>query len=234
MTGAKFRSDHDATQGRDPDLGLEWASAKTIMRLLGAPPGVKTWHCPCHDDDDPSFSADIGREPGTTIVACGAGCSSAELLAYFRKRGYRLGPMKEPLKLKRVKLPVTVENSVALKACTLSERRMYDLIASGQNPTYNDFMAVGVRRESIPGGIRALQVLGLIGVKRSPRTRGCTQYGQNQYWKEDGWLRLQPSGSSSAAMKSAVNAAKAVAKAGRKSDQDITPPFDRETRNRSF
>jgi hypothetical protein len=72
-------------QGRD--FPLQFASAKLIMKLTGG-------HCPCHPDKDPSFSAKPGREPGTTIVACGAGCSQADLLDHFRKLGYRLGPMK--------------------------------------------------------------------------------------------------------------------------------------------
>jgi hypothetical protein len=196
---------------------LQFASAKFIMRLTRG-------HCPCHDDEHPSFSAKDGREPGTTIVACGAGCSQGELLAHFRKLGYRLGPMKMAPP-RRTKRPITVRTSVAFKALTLSERRMYELIAEGENPTYNDFVAEGVHRQAVPRGIRALQALGLVVVRRAPRRKGCLQYEQNEYWPlHDQWLRSEPSGSSKAAKAAALDTARTAARAARSGGEDISQP----------
>ena len=42
------------------------------MRLMGAPRGSGLGIAPAHPDKKPSFSAKPGREPGTTVVACGA------------------------------------------------------------------------------------------------------------------------------------------------------------------
>ena len=194
------------------------------MRLVGAPKGARTWHCPCHPDKDPSFSAAPGREPGTTVVACGAGCSQTELLDHFRKLGYRLGPMP-PLRTPPPKInrPVSVRTSVAFRALTPSERRMHDIIAIGANPTYEDFVAAGISRSAVSVGLRALQALGLIGVRRSPRKKGCKQYEQNRYWLESGWQQRQPSGPSKKAMNEAVSNARTIARAARKGSEDITP-----------
>ncbi len=200
------------------DLPLQFASAKLLMRL------TRGGHCPCHNDEHPSFSAKPGREPGTTVVACGAGCTQGELLAHFRKLGFRLGPMRMAPP-KRPKRPVEVATSVAFRILTRAEQTMYALIATGENPTYNDFEAAGVRRKSIAGGLRATQTVGLVGVRRSPRRKGCRQYEQNEYWTAHQWRRWEPSGATKAAMKAAINRAKAVAKAARKGGEDISEPM---------
>ena len=203
---------------------LQFASAKFLMRLTGG-------HCPMphHEDKRPSFSAKPGRVPGTTVVACHC-CTQPELLAHLRKLGYRLGPMKmaPPRKIKRP-IYVAPDTSVAFRALTKAEIRMHGIIATGSNPTYNDLEAAGIHRQAIPGGIRVLQVLGFIGVKRSPRRKGCLQYEQNQYWLEGDWLQWQPSGASKEAMKAAVNRAKAVAKAARNGGEDISQPVPFDT-----
>jgi hypothetical protein len=188
------------------DLPLQFASAKTVLSLIGAPPGwTSDWHCPCHDDRNPSFSAKPGREPGTTVVACGAGCTRAELLTYFRQRGYRLGPMRmAPPKKTKPKPGLTVATSVAFRVLKPSEQLMYNLIAAGHDPTYNDFVDAGVHRQAIPGGLRAMQALGLIGVRRSTRRKGCQRYEPNHYWTEIEWPWLEPSGSMKAQMKEAL------------------------------
>jgi hypothetical protein len=217
------REKHAPGQRDSKDWGnqpLRFASDKLLMKLTGG-------HCPCHPDKKPSFSAKKGREPGTTIVACGARCSQDELLAHFRKLGYRLGPMKMGDRQRRspkCSSAMTATRSVAFVVLTPSEQRMYHLIAAGQSPTYDEFEAAGVRRKSISGGLRVLQELDLMGVKRSPRRKGCKQYEPNEYWvEEENWLRWEPpgSGSSKEAMKRALKRARAVARAARKGGGDI-------------
>ena len=216
------RPKHDAAggYGRQPDL--QFASPETVMRLIGAPKGVRTWHCPCHPDKDPSFSASNGREPGTTVVACGAGCSQTELLDHFRKLGYRLGPMppsrRSPPKVNR---SVNVRTSVAFRTLTRSEQAMFHLIESGEIPSYGDFVKAGVHKQAIGPGIRAMQALGLIGVKRSPRQRGCKRYGSNVYWVEGKWLWWERT--KAIVGKLIVERARSVARAARKGGEDITP-----------
>ena len=181
---------------------------------------------PHHEDKRPSFSAKPGREPGTTVVACGAKCcTQRELLAHLSTLGYRLGPTKmAPPKRSKRPVYVALDTSVAFRALTKAEIRMHGIIVAGSNPTYNELEVAGIHRQAIPGGIRVLQVLGFIGVKRSPRRKGCLQYEQNQYWVEGDWLQWQPSGASKEAMKAAVNRAKAVARAARNGGEDISQP----------
>ena len=214
----------DAPQGRD--FALRFANAETVMRLVGAPRGVRTWHCPLpnHPDKRPSFSASDGREPGRTVIACSCG-QRAELLDHFRKLGYRLGPMP-PMRTAppKVRRPVSVDTSVAFRALTPSERRMHDIIAIGANPTYEDFVAAGISRSAVSVGLRALQALGLIGVRRSPRRRGCKQYEQNGYWLESWWQQREPSGPSRKALNEALDKARTVARAARKGGEDISEP----------
>ena len=214
-------------QGRD--LPLQFASVETVLRLTNGKNG--RGHCPCHDDQRPSLEVKRGREPGRTVVKCWSSpmCNekdergSTPLLAHFRKLGYRLGPEKgQPFR--SPKRPVTATTSAAFRALTPTERRMYDLIAAGQNPTYNGFMEAGISRSAISVGLRALQQLGFVGVRRSPRQKGCLQYEQNQYWTIDQWLNLEPPTPSKAAMKAAVATAKAMAKSARKGDGDISRP----------
>jgi hypothetical protein len=201
---------------------LQFATWQMIMRLVGAPKGVKTWHCPLpnHRDANPSFSAGPGREPGTTVVACSCG-QRKELLAYFFKLGYRLGPMKM-VAPKRPKRPVEVATSVAFRAVTRAEQTMYALIAAGGDPSYDEFEAAGVHRQAIPGGLRVLQALGLCGVIRNPREKGCRRYGRNECWTVHQWRRWEPSGGGQRAMLAAENRAGAVARAARKGGEDIS------------
>jgi hypothetical protein len=217
------RPKHDAAggYGRQPDL--QFASPETVMRLVGAPKGVRTWHCPLpnHADKDPSFSAAPGREPGTTVVACSCG-QRKELLDHFRKLGYRLGPMP-PLRTPQPKVnrPVNVRTSVAFRTLTRSEQAMFHLIESGETPSYGDFVKAGVHKQAIGPGIRAMQALGLIGVKRSPRQKGCKRYGSNVYWVEGKWLWWERT--KAIVGKLIIKRARAVARAARKGGEDITP-----------
>lgn len=223
------RETNHAPSGRDSqdwrNRPLRFATAETAMRLVGAPKGWRgDWHCPCHPDEKPSFSAKPGREPGVTIVACGAGCSQDELLAHYRKLGYRLGPMKATGRPPPVKRPVTVTTSVAFRALTRSEQAMFHLIEGGDSPTYLDFIEAGISRSAISVGIRALQALGLIGVRRSPRRKGCQQYEPNAYWVEGKWLWWERS--KATVGKAIIGRARAVARAARKGGVDISCPAD--------
>jgi hypothetical protein len=210
--------------GRQPDderdRPLQLATVETVLRLTN---GKNGWgHCPCHPDKNPSLEVKRGREPGRTLITCWAGCERDELLTHFRKNGWRLGPMKMAPPRRKTKQAVTVTESVAYGVLTQSERSMYAMISRGENPTYNDFVAEGVHRQAIPGGLRAMQALGLIGVRRSPRKKGCLQYEQNEYWTSGQYPRWEPSGTPAAARKTAKDRAKARAKAARKGDEDIS------------
>ena len=96
---------------------------------------------------------------------------------------------------------------------------MFDLINAGENPTYNGFVDAGVWRGAIPGGLRALEALGLIGVKRNSFRLERRRYDQNQYWTSDRWPQWEPSGPPKEAKKTAVNRAKAVAAAARRGSE---------------
>ena len=98
---------------------------------------------------------------------------------------------------------------------------MFHLIESGENPSYGDFVMAGVSRKAIGPGIRAMQALGLIGVKRSPRQKGCKQYGSNIYWVEGKWLWWERT--KAIVAKVIIERVRAVAKAARKGGEDITP-----------
>ena len=209
---------------RQPDL--QFASVETVLCLVGAPKGWRgDWHCPCHPDAKPSFSAKPGREPGTTIVACGAGCSQEELLAHFRKLGYRLGPMPSRTPTPKVSRPVIATTSIAWRALTPSERRIYELIhATDGTLAYTDVVEAGISSSTISVGLRALQALGFLNVQRSPRRKGCRQYQRNLYQIVRGWLRYQPDRVSKAAKAEALKAVRLVARSARKGGEDITPP----------
>jgi hypothetical protein len=197
-------------------MDLQFANVQTILRLTRGKGG---WgHCPCHRDEHPSLEVKRGREPGRTLVTCWAGCKRGDLLAHFRKLGYRLGPMRmaPPKPMKR---PIEVATSVAFRVLTRAEQTMYAMISKGGNPSYDEFEAAGVRRKSIAGGLRAMQALGLIGVIRSTRKKGCRRYQRNESWMAHQWRRWEPSGG---AMLAAVNRAKAVAIAARKGGEDIS------------
>lgn len=203
------------------DLPLQFLTPKLAMSL------TKGGHCPTHDDAHPSFSAKWGREPGTTIIAC-AKCSHTkegqdELLAHFRKLGYRLGPMR--MASKRLNRPVVATTSVAWRALTPSERRMYEQIyASDDALTYNDFVAEGISKSAVSVGLKALQALGFLGVKRSPRKRGCKRYERNLYQIERRWRNYEPDSLSKAVKAAAVESARTVARAARKGGEDISGP----------
>ena len=204
---------------------LRFATWQMIMRLVGAPKGVRTWHCPLpnHRDANPSFSTGPGREPGTTVVACSCG-QRKELLAYFLKLGYRLGPMK--MAAKRQPRPVIATTSIAWRALTPSERRMYELIhASDDGLAYTDFVSAGISSSAISVGLRALQALGFLGVKRSPRRKGSPRYERNRYWIERRWLNHEPERLSKETKRIALERARAVARAARKGDLDISEPL---------
>ncbi len=83
-------------------------------------------------------------------------------------------------------------------------------------------MEEGISRTRIPGGVRAMQALGVIGVRRSPRKKGCKQYEQNRYWLGDGWLRFEPLTASKASKAAALDHARTVARAARNGGEDIS------------
>jgi hypothetical protein len=208
--------------GRFP---LQFATWQTIMRIVGAPKGVKTWHCPLpnHRDADPSFSVGPGREPGTTVVACSCG-QRKELLDYFRQRGFRLGPMRMAPP-KRQPRPVIDTTSIAWRALTPSERRIYELVkASDDSLAYTDFVEAGISSSAISVGLRALQALGFLAVRRSPRLKGCQRYQRNRYQIERGCLRYEPERLSREAKGIALERARAVARAARRGGADISEP----------
>jgi hypothetical protein len=217
--------------GRQPeDAGaLQFASVETILRLTN---GKNGWgHCPCHPDKNPSLEVKRGREPGRTLIKCWAGCSWDDLKTHFRKNGWRLGPMtwRTPPKVNR---PVSVVISAAFRALTQSERAMFHLIEAGCDPTYNDMEEAGVRRKSIAPGLRAMQALGLISVKRANRAKGRQQYERSHYWVAGGWLRWEPKKLSKGTMQASIKLARIAAKAARKGDEDIIQPPVANSENR--
>ena len=101
------------------------------------------------------------------------------------------------------------------------------LISAGRNPTYADFEEEGISRSALSVGIRALQALGLLGVKRSPREKGCQRYGQNDYWVIENWRRFETSGDTKASKAGALEYARTVVRAARKGGEDVTPPVQK-------
>src|SRR5271165_2353918 len=194
-----------------------FASPETLAEALkGHKGGKNQWwaRCPCHNDINPSLSIRWGRN-GETMAHCFAGCTKDELFAHFRTLGFTLRPLPPP-KPKKPKHPVTVATSVALSVCTLSERKMLSLISAGGDATYNGFEMAGVRRTAIPGGIRSLEAVGLIGVKRSTFDPKRGRYDRNCYWTSQQWRNLEPARLSKEANQAARAVAKAIAAAARK------------------
>jgi hypothetical protein len=180
-------------------------------------------HCPCHDDQTPSLSIRWGRKSGT-VVKCHAGCEQKELLAWLRKQGLRLDRIEsdEAKPKPPHRRAVTVETSVAFRTLTLSERRMYDLIKGGTNPSYNQMEAAGVRREAIPQGRRAMEALGLILADLAPYNAQKQRYGRNAYRVIDRWRDFEPMKPTAKARQEALARAKAVAKAARRIQPSAT------------
>lgn len=170
--------------------------------------------CPCHGDTKPSLSIRWGRN-GETLAHCFAGYTQKELLDHFRSLGFTLKPLPPP-RPKKPKRPIEVAASMALRVCTPSERMMFWLIREGQSPTYNGFEAAGVRRTAVPGGLRALEALSLILVARAAYRADRQRYDRNQYRTSDQWPQWEPLTRSNAAKKEALDRAKAVAAAARK------------------
>jgi hypothetical protein len=127
---------------------------------------------------------------------------------------------------------LTVEDSVAFMALSLSERRMYNLIKGGETRTYNQLEQEGVRRKSISPGIRAMEALGLIEVERKPFNTRTQRYDINVYRLAQGWLdfqpRLTPPKMRARARAEAVARAKAIAEAARRKPQAIRANDDLE------
>jgi hypothetical protein len=147
---------------------LIFADPPTLCEMLGGKRlSGNQWMalCPCHCDTNPSLSIRRGRN-GEILVKCFAACTQKQLLDHFRNKGFTPRPLPPP-RPNKPKRPGDATASVAFRACTLSERKMFDLINAGENPTYNGFVDAGVWRGAIPGGLRALEALGLIGVKRA-------------------------------------------------------------------
>jgi hypothetical protein len=208
---------------------LTFADPPTLASRLEkghkAGPGQWMARCPCHADNNPSLSIRWGRN-GATLVKCHAGCAQRGLLAELRRLGFTLKP--EPPGPRTSKRPVTVADSAALRACNVTERRMLSLILAGESPSYDRFEAEGARRTAIPGGLRALEAVGLIEAKRKPRQKGCLRYDRNQYGASDQWRRWEPGSRSTAARKEAAAQTRAVAAAARKAkgsnlNSSVTP-----------
>ena len=101
---------------------LQFATASSSCDLSALPRASDVaLPLPNHPDAKPSFSAKPGREPGTTIVACSCGHED-ELLDYFRKLGYRLGPMRMAATAESQTRRSLSTTSVAFRALTRSEQ----------------------------------------------------------------------------------------------------------------
>jgi hypothetical protein len=192
--------------------------------------------CPCCDDQWMSLSIRWGRKSGT-VVKCHNrdGCEQRRLVAWFRHQGFRLDPVLPSMKPKpprRRHRGLTVEDSVAFRALTLSERRMYDSIKGGETRTYNQLEQAGVRRKSISPGIRAMEALGLIEVERKPFNARIQRYDINVYKLAQRWLDFQPRlvtpKMRARARSEALMRAKAVAQAARRKPQAIRANDDLE------
>jgi hypothetical protein len=189
--------------------------------------------CPCCDDQGTNLSIRWGRKSGT-VVKCHNrdgdrdGCEQKRVVAWFRNQGFRLDPVLPGMKPKpsrRRHRGLMVENSIAFMALTLSERRMYDLIKNGENPTYNQAEDAGVRRKSISPGIRAMEALGLIEVERKPFNARTHRYDINVYKLAERWVDFQPRVTApnrrARARAEALRRAKEVADAARRKPQAI-------------
>jgi hypothetical protein len=153
--------------------GLRFCPPPLAAELTNGKGGFNQWmgHCPCHRDRVPSLSIRWG-DNGNTVVSCKAACSQDDVVAWFRKRGWWLNPILPNAEPKKARKPVTVESSVAMMALTLNERRMFDVIRAGGEPSFNDFEAAGVNRRAIPKAIKVLGGLGLIRMAHNARSAG--------------------------------------------------------------
>jgi hypothetical protein len=165
-----------------------------------------------------------GRNGGT-VIKCHAGGKQEDLLEKVRQLGFRLD-REPPPKMNRRRPSVSVSTSVAIAACNLSERRMFDVLQSerAKNPdgalfvTYNQFCELGVRRASIPGGLRAMEAIGLITVQRAPFSGRTERYEMNQYWLAEGWQQFEPKPASPQARKAMLAKAREAVRSARKSE----------------
>ena len=218
-----------------PQRALIFTDPPTLAEGLdGHKTGNNQWmaRCPCHDDREPSLSIRWGRN-GSTVVWCHARCEQIDVLAELRRRGFRLGrellpQVRGQMRPVRLRYP-----SVALAACTLSERRAFDLLQAQKaktsncafHVTYNEFCDAGVRRQSIPSGLRALEALGLIAVERAPFNFRKSRYDTNQYRSVDGWRNFEPKNSSPQAKRAASPRRGEVARTARKSKRQGAATF---------
>jgi hypothetical protein len=185
-----------------------------------------TGFCPCHHDRNPSLRFAWKDDYSGTAICCQAGCTWEILSGWFRKQGYWLNRVQPKAKPTRgAKKPITVEVSIAFMALSVNETRIYRVIKEWKNPSYDDFVAAGVRRESIPKGVLVLGGLGLI---RATLTRGRFGYERNAYGLCDDWQALEPA--SAKDRKAAVQRAKDVAallRLGRERRNKPMPPMGR-------
>jgi hypothetical protein len=235
-----FIDDHAPIPGEPaPRAPMRFISPDEAAKLTGGrQTGGNQWvgRCPCCDDQGMSLSIRWGRKSGT-VVKCHNrdGCEQRRLVAWFRHQGFRLDPVLPSVKPKhsrRRHRGLMVEDSFAFRALTLSERRMYDLIKGSQSPTYNAFVAAGVRREAIPQGLRAMEALGLIGVERKPFNARTHRYDMNAYRLAERWVDFQPRQTPpkmrARAGSEALARAKAVAQAARRKPQAMRANDDLE------
>jgi hypothetical protein len=149
------------------------------------------------------------------------------VLAELRRRGISLKP-EPPPRPKPLRRPVTLMRSVAVSALSLSESRMLAILQAQLekapdepviHATYNAFETGGVRRKSIPPGLRALEALGIIAVKRAPFNARKHRYDANLYRLVDGWHAFEPEAASLKAKQAALAAAKDAARKARKTER---------------
>jgi hypothetical protein len=221
------RRRHDSGKTTQQQRPLIFVDPPTLAAALhGRLGGPKQWVglCPCHPDHNTSLSIRWERNGGT-VIKCHAACKQEDVLEKVRQLGFRLDREPQP-KMNRTRPSVSVSTAVAIAACNLSERRMFDVLRSERaiNPdgalfvTYNQFCERGVRRSSIPGGLRAMEALGLITVQRAPFSGRRQRYEMNQYWLAEGWQLFEPKAASPQARKAMLAKAREVAGGARKSE----------------
>jgi hypothetical protein len=187
-----------------------------------------TGFCPCHHDRSSSLRFAWKDDGSGTMVWCHAGCPKEVLFEWFNKKGYWLDrPQPSAKRTRGAQKPITVEVSVAYLALTANEQRMYQVIKTWRDPSYDDFVKAGIRRTTIPDGILVLACLGLI---TGTRTLGKLGYERNHYELTDDWKAREPA--SGKDRKAAIQRAKDEAfeiRHGRERRNKPNPPVYRNT-----
>jgi hypothetical protein len=194
VTSFPCEEDKDVNQIAQSQPKLQFADPATAAELTGGKrrsPNQWMGHCPLHDDRTPSLSIRWNRKRDGTMIHCFACCPvmgkkpfEKAIFAWFRQRGWWLSshlPEAPKPKRSRADGSASVRRSVAFGVCTSSEHAMYEMIAAGEDPTYDDFEAAGIRHAAISPGIRVMEALGLIEADRKPFNVRRGQYEANSY-----------------------------------------------------